>query len=86
MNVLNATAASMLDKVIIDATSPANINYVKARMAIEAAQLPRAQRRACKMEVISYLKGEISLRYPDPATGRKAPNQVVFSDGSQARF
>lgn len=71
--------ASLLDSVVIDASSPANINYVKARMAIEAAGMARAERRLAKMTVISYLKGEI--RHPE-----RGPNQVVFPDKTAARF
>jgi hypothetical protein len=79
-------AASLLDQIVdsIDSKSPANINYVKARMAIEAAGLARSPKRDLKMVVISYLKGDI--RHPDTAGSAKAPNQVVFADGTRARF
>jgi hypothetical protein len=79
-------AASLLDQIValVDPKSPANINYVKARMAIEAAGLARSPKRELKMVVISYLKGEV--RHPDTAGSVKAPNQVVFADGSRARF
>lgn len=84
MAVLNASAAS-LDAVVLDASSPANINYVKARMAIEESIKERKPRRAAKMQVISYLKGEI--RHVSPAEKLKGhTNQVVFHDGSKARF
>lgn len=82
MAVLNNadSTVSNIDDVQLDTSSPANINYVKARMAIEAAGYPRAKRRACKMEVISYLKGEIRHQ----AVGK--PNMVDFRDGTSARF
>jgi hypothetical protein len=86
MAVLNNTA-SFLDQIVaaIDSKSPANINYVKARMAIEAAGLARKPKRELKMVVISYLKGEI--RHPDPdTTKRGSTNQVVFPDSTVARF
>lgn len=80
-------SASLLDQIVesIDSKSPANINYVKARMVIEQAQLARAPKRELKMEVISYLKGAIK----HPSADEKAKgmtNQVVFSDNTKARF
>lgn len=85
MAVLNSTQASSLDNIQLDKSSPANINYVKARMAIEAQLQTRSERRAAKMAVISYLNGEV--RHPDPADKAKgATNQVVFEDNTKARF
>lgn len=86
MAVLN-NADVLLNQIVdsVDSKSPANINYVKARMAIEAAGLSRKPKRELKMAVISYLQGVI--RHPDPAdTKHKAVNTVVFVDGSHARF
>lgn len=90
MAVLNANAsnpASLLDQIVssVDPKSPANISYVKARMAIEAAGLTRKPLRELKMVVVSYLKGEIC--HPNAAEkARGATNQVVFPDRSKARF
>lgn len=80
-------AASLLDQIVksVDSKSPANINYVKARMAVEQANLARKPKRDLKMVVISHLKGEI--RHTTPAEKLKGmTNQVVFHDGSKARF
>lgn len=87
MAVLKTPAASLLEAIVaaVDPKSPANINYVKARMAIEAAGLARSPKRELKMEVMSFLNGEI--RYPNAAEKVKgATNQVVFPDHSKARF
>lgn len=76
---------NILNDVTLDPHSPANINYVKARMAIEQAASNRDERRGAKMVVIEHLHGEI--RHPNPAELRKgATKQVVFPDKTKARF
>jgi hypothetical protein len=75
----------ILDDVKLDPKSPANINYVKARCAIEDAMKNRTARRSAKMVVIAHLKGEI--HHPNPAeVKRGATKQVVFADNTKARF
>jgi hypothetical protein len=91
MAVLNNkedSAASLLDQIVssVDSKSPANINYVKARIAIEAAGLTRKPKRELKMVVISYLKGEIRHLNPAEVTHGNKSNQVVFPDSTKARF
>lgn len=80
-------SASLLDDIVnsINSKSPANINYVKARMVIEQAGLARKPLRELKMEVISYLNG--AIKHPSPEEKAKGmTNQVVFSDNTKARF
>lgn len=87
MNVLKtAVPAASLDDVVLDPKSPANINYVKARCVIEDTMNNRADRRTAKMVVIAHLKGEVQPVKVPATSGAPVPKQVVFADGSKARF
>lgn len=77
----------VLDSIVLDAKARANINYVKARCAIEAAFPNRTERRAAKMAVVEALGGQVI--HPEQHIANKAihaPNYVLFGDKSQARF
>lgn len=74
-----------LNDVQLDPKSPANINYVKARCAIEEAVTGRTDIRKAKMVVIEHLGG--TLHHPTPAQlQRGGTKQVVFGDNTKARF
>lgn len=74
-----------MNDVLLDPTQPANINYVKARHAIEESMKCRKDIRAAKLAVIEHLQG--TLNHPTAAQlARGATKQVVFGDSTRARF
>ena len=74
-----------LDQLIIDPKLPANINYLKARYAIEEAFHCRRDIRTAKLAVIEHLKG--TIKHPSPAQVlRGATKKVVFADNTRAKF
>lgn len=74
-----------LNDVVLDNKAASNINYVKARCAIEEVATCRMERRTAKMAVIQHLGG--TIKHPTEAELRKgATKQVVFNDGTKARF
>lgn len=80
------TIPSFLDSITLDAAK-ANINYVKARCAIESAFPKRADCRAAKMAVIEALGGTVV--HPEeliPNKPHRAHNYVLFPDHSKAAF
>lgn len=74
---METSIPEFLDKVVFDEHAHTNINYVKARCAIEQAFPKRKDRRTAKMAVIEAFKGEIH---------HSDHNYVLFPDQSKARF
>lgn len=80
------TIPSFLETIVLDAHK-ANINYVKARCAIEQAFTKRADVRGAKMAVIEALGGTVV--HPEelvPNKAHRAHNFVLFPDHSKAAF
>lgn len=74
-----------LNNVLLDSKQASNINYVRARMAIEEVAKNRADRRDAKMVVIQHLGG--TIKHPThEQLARGATKQVIFDDGTRARF
>ncbi len=74
-----------LDNVKFDPKATANINYVKARCAIEENFKCRADIRAAKLAVIEHFGG--SIKHPSEAAAKKGFTKVVvFPDNSRAKF
>jgi hypothetical protein len=74
-----------MNDVVLDSNQASNINYVRARMAIEETAKSRRELRDSKMVVIEHLGG--AIKHPSAIELRKgATKQVVFNDGTKARF
>jgi hypothetical protein len=74
-----------LNELMLDSKLPANINYVKARCAIEEAFNCRRDLRAAKLAVIEHLNG--TIKHPTQAQlARGATKQVLFPDNTKAKF
>lgn len=78
--------SDLLDKITFDPKARASINYVKARIAIEAAYPNRKIRRSAKLVVIEHLNGQLVHPKVTPPQKTPLPNFVLFEDSSKARF
>lgn len=80
---MNQELLKALDEIQIDpkSKSPANIMYVKARIAIEQFAKNREERRMAKQQVVALLNGSINNHQIRPGVTK---HKVVFGDGTVA--
>jgi hypothetical protein len=83
---MNNAVLKALEEVQVDPKSPANINYAKARYAIEAAAKSRKEKREAKVAVVSLLNGEIVHHQLPAKSNGTTRKDVKFADGTVARF
>lgn len=77
---------AVLDSITLNAKGKHSIEYAKARCAIESALKCRKDKRAAKMAVVEFLKGEVVHPELQPHQRTPLPNYVLFADNSKARF
>lgn len=74
----------VLNDIDVDTKAPCNINYAKARYAINDNLIDENLQHVAKMAVIEFFKG--TVRNGSTILKKRMPNFVEFPDGTKARF